>query len=142
LARYGGQPAYWADDVRRLAAALRGALPDERYGVPHDLGEAFGEAAAPGVFQQLVYRFGQLLQVWPALVEVARELRLRGARPAVGVCGAGPVPARRPVRQKVVNCPDRRDSQWPIRDCSPSSPPSRPATTARAGAPPASVTRR
>jgi hypothetical protein len=82
LTRYGGWPPYWADDARMLLAALREALPLEHYVVPADLRGAFGLGEARAAFQGLVRQFGQLLQVWPDMVEAAKGLRARGIRPA------------------------------------------------------------
>jgi hypothetical protein len=82
LAEYGGQPAYWAEDVRGLLAAVREALPRPDV-TPADLRAAFGRERAPEVFRGLVRQFGELLRVWPDLVEAARDLRAGGVRPAV-----------------------------------------------------------
>ncbi len=75
LRQFGGQPDYWANDVRQLLAALAEELPNERYAIPSDLAD--GEH-----FRRLVLKLGQLLQAWPDLVEAARDLRARGLRPA------------------------------------------------------------
>lgn len=84
LRAYGGQPAYWADDVRRVLANLGAALTDPEVAVPWDLGRAFG-GDARAVTQGLVGRFGRLLQAWPDLVEGAQRLRARGVRPAAAL---------------------------------------------------------
>ncbi len=83
LAEQGGQPAYWADDVRGLLAALREALPRPDWAAPTDLSAAFGRERAPELFRGLVRQFGELLRVWPDLVEAARDLRAGGVRLAV-----------------------------------------------------------
>jgi hypothetical protein len=83
LAEYGGRPAYWACDVRGLLAALREALPRSDWAAPADLRAAFGPERAPDLFRGLVRQFGELLRVWPDLVEAARDLRAGGVRLAV-----------------------------------------------------------
>jgi hypothetical protein len=83
LQQFGGQPEYWARDVRGLlglldAEAVRG--PDT---VAWDLAEAFGPDAAHERLQRLVRRLGDLLQAWPGMMAAARALRARGVRLAV-----------------------------------------------------------
>jgi hypothetical protein len=82
LRKYSGEPAWWAADVQRLLAGLRGRLLEADYAVPDDLRQAFGPDYALPVFQRLVARFGRLLQCWPAMVAAARDLRSRDVRPA------------------------------------------------------------
>jgi hypothetical protein len=83
LGAHGGQPPYWAEDVRTLLTALREALPRADWAAPTDLRAAFGLEGARELFRRLVWQFGELLRVWPDLVEAARDLRARGPRPAV-----------------------------------------------------------
>jgi hypothetical protein len=83
LGEHGGQPPCWAEDVRRLLAALREALPQPGWAAPTDLRNVVGAAQAPELFRRLVRQFGDLLRVWPDLVEAARDLRACGGRPAV-----------------------------------------------------------
>lgn len=78
----GGQPAFWADDVRQFLALWKSVLPNLHYAVPHDLVEMAGDDACAG-FQRLVHRFGRLLRVWPDIVDAAKQLRARGRRLAV-----------------------------------------------------------
>src|SRR5262249_36014094 len=68
LRQYGAQPAFWADDVRRLLAVWRELLPGKDYVLPWDLAERFGAGAARELLQRLVLRLGQLLQCWPDMV--------------------------------------------------------------------------
>jgi hypothetical protein len=82
LAEHGGQPPYWAEDVRGLLAALREALPRPDWVAPTDL-RASGVEPARELFRRLVRQFGELLRVWPDLVEAARDLRAGGTRPAL-----------------------------------------------------------
>jgi hypothetical protein len=78
--KFGGQPAWWADDVRRLVRGLHEPLAGDSSWVPVDLSKAFGPDAA-GRWQRLVGGFGQFLQCWPDLVEAAGDLRARNMRP-------------------------------------------------------------
>jgi hypothetical protein len=80
----GGQPVFWAEDVRRLLALWRQTLPQREYVVPSDLVEFFGNDAF-ACLQRLVRRFGRLLQVWPDMVTAARDLRARGRRLGVEI---------------------------------------------------------
>ena len=83
LQRFGGQPDYWADDVRRVLAVFREALPRKEYVIPTDLNACFGPEAAREHFRRLVLQFARLLQAWPDIVEAARDLRAQGVRLAV-----------------------------------------------------------
>jgi hypothetical protein len=82
---FGGQPLYWARDVQRVLGICRAALIDPNFAVPWDLYQTFGADPARERTQRLVGEFGQLLQMWPVLVEGAQALRARGVRPAVAV---------------------------------------------------------
>ncbi|CAN5662191.1 hypothetical protein BH10CYA1_BH10CYA1_51710 [soil metagenome] len=78
LKQYAGIPAYWQADVHMCVTGLREALAEKRYIVGRDLIEVFGLDQARIVQQRLVRRFGELLQSWSAIREVARDLRARG----------------------------------------------------------------
>lgn len=80
LQAFGGEPDFWANDVKHVLAVLREALPSRQYVVASDLREAFGSDEARGRLQGLVRRLGQLLHCWPDMVEAAQELRARGQR--------------------------------------------------------------
>lgn len=80
----GGQPAFWADDVRQFLTLWKSVLPNLHYAVPHDLLETAGDDACAS-FQRLVHRFGRLLRVWPDMVDAAKQLRAGGRRLAVNV---------------------------------------------------------
>jgi hypothetical protein len=80
--KYGGAPAWWAEDVRQVVTVFRESLMSRALCLPGDIGAADLDSAVQAL-QKLVRQFGQLLQAWPALVEAARRLRGRGARLAV-----------------------------------------------------------
>ena len=75
-----GEPQYWAADVARMIERLSTAASAGDYTSPRDL--STGEAADAGrrLGQELVERFGELLEAWPAIVAAARTLRERGLR--------------------------------------------------------------
>jgi hypothetical protein len=74
-----GQPDFWAEDVQRVLVIWRESLADRRYVIPKDLVANFGHEAFCRL-QQLVLRFGRLLQIWTEMVAAARELRTRCRR--------------------------------------------------------------
>jgi hypothetical protein len=79
LRQMQGQPGFWAEDVRRVLAIWQETLPDRRYVAPKDLAAPSSEEAFRRL-QQLVLRFGRLLQIWPEMVGAAHQLRNRGHR--------------------------------------------------------------
>jgi hypothetical protein len=83
LQQFGGGPAFWADDVRRVLRGIQLASAKEESFGASDLREACGNEAPGALLQRLVRRFGQLLRYWPEMMEAARDLRARGIRPAV-----------------------------------------------------------
>jgi hypothetical protein len=73
-------PAFWAEDVRRVIALLWKTTGAEDAIVPRDLQDVRGADAARRLSQELVGRFGQLLEAWPAIADAARRLRAQGRR--------------------------------------------------------------
>lgn len=71
-------PAYWKDDVRAYLRVVAEAVVQPDFFIPSDLEGRAAEKLA--LFQDLVYKFGELLVYWPALVEAAGALRARGDR--------------------------------------------------------------
>ena len=80
LREHRASPAFWADDVRRTIDALRGTVTKRDYIVPRELRNADDAKSARRITPQLVAKFGGLLEAWPALVEAARRLRMKGCR--------------------------------------------------------------
>jgi hypothetical protein len=78
LEEHGGEPAWWADDVKRVTTRLRDQVTGEHFGVPTDLHDGTSPDKARGRFRGLVGRFGHLLTHWHDLSEVAADLRSRG----------------------------------------------------------------
>src|SRR5262249_33285999 len=76
------KPAYWVADMTKCVEMLRLLLFEDFYGtpsaLPKDLVDLFGIDAAWRVFQELMVKFGEVLQYWPQMVETAAELRCQG----------------------------------------------------------------
>jgi hypothetical protein len=80
LHMYGAAPRFWADDVTRMIERLSKATSTEDYIVPRDLRHGHDAETARRLSQELVARFGELLEAWPAIVAAARRLRANGCR--------------------------------------------------------------
>jgi hypothetical protein len=78
LQMYGASPDFWADDVRRMIESMSKTSTTEDYLVPRDLRQGRDVSAACRLAQELVGKFGELLEAWPALVAAATSLRARG----------------------------------------------------------------
>jgi hypothetical protein len=77
---YGAAPRFWADDVTRMIERLSKATSTEDYIVPRDLRHGHDAEEARRLSQELVAKFGELLEAWPAIVAAARRLRANGCR--------------------------------------------------------------
>ena len=75
----GASPAFWADDVNRMIELTTQGSDREDYIIPQDLcrGEP-GEARR--LSQELVGKFGELIEAWPAIFKAALQLRSSGIR--------------------------------------------------------------
>jgi hypothetical protein len=80
LREHGGSPTFWADDARKAIAVLQRTATAHDYIVPWDLGNAGDVDSARRLAQELVRKFGELVEVWPTLVEAAARLRAKGCR--------------------------------------------------------------
>ncbi|HET6574563.1 MAG TPA: hypothetical protein VFG68_13225 [Fimbriiglobus sp.] len=78
LEEFGGEPGWWADDVKRLASRFRDAATSEQFGVPIDLRSEASPDESIHRFQRLIGRFGNLLLHWHDLADAAAGLRFRG----------------------------------------------------------------
>jgi len=76
----GGQPDYWAEDLRTFVRTLRERLTEKDYFTPVDLLARFTPEEALAVTRRVVFNFGRLLQHWPEMVSQAERLRARGVR--------------------------------------------------------------
>jgi hypothetical protein len=80
LRLHDSAPGYWADDVKRMTALLWRATGSDEYIVPRDLRDGREADAARRLSQELIGRFGELLEAWPTIVDAARRLRAQGRR--------------------------------------------------------------
>jgi len=80
LQTYGGSPGFWAEDVRRMVERMSKATTAEDYLVPRDLRDGRDAEEARRLTQELVAKFGELLEAWPTMVAAARLLRTNGCR--------------------------------------------------------------
>ncbi|HEY1191465.1 MAG TPA: hypothetical protein VGE74_27770 [Gemmata sp.] len=82
LEEYGGEPDYWATDVRRLADEYRDLVTRAHFAAPVDLMWGGDPIAGTVRLQRAVGGYGHLLIHWHDLVAAAGELRSRGVTPA------------------------------------------------------------
>jgi hypothetical protein len=80
LHAFGAPPGFWADDVRRMIELTSQASTSEDHLVPRDLRHGRDAGAARQLGQELVGKFGELLEAWPAMVGAAKRLRVKGWR--------------------------------------------------------------
>ena len=80
LRLHDAAPGFWGEDVRRMIALLWKATGADEYIVPRDLREGRGADAARRLSQELIGRFGELLEAWPTIVDAARCLRAQDRR--------------------------------------------------------------
>lgn len=78
LQTYGASPGFWADDVKRMIEVMSKASTDADYLVPQDLRQGRDADTARRLGQELVGKFGELLEAWPTLVDAAKRLRANG----------------------------------------------------------------
>jgi hypothetical protein len=74
------QPEYWASDLKSYRAWIRKTIPDPELDVTDDLLDAVGTTQARILIQEMALKFGQLLQIWPALHRAAIDLHAQGIR--------------------------------------------------------------
>jgi hypothetical protein len=73
-------PSFWATDMKQYGLALRKAMITGDFGMPTELRNGRSAEEANVLTQQLFSQFGELLRVWPAMMDAARELRAKGVR--------------------------------------------------------------
>jgi hypothetical protein len=70
----------WQRDVETYIAHCRLAVTFDDFDIPFDMKGLGSSAEIRVLMQQLIHRYGLLLQAWPAIVEAAKTLRARGTR--------------------------------------------------------------
>jgi hypothetical protein len=79
LRQYAEQPAFWATDLRRDIQTIQLAVAKPDYAIPIDLPEEMRPEEPLRGAQDLVRRYGELVQWWPAIVERAAALSSAGS---------------------------------------------------------------
>jgi len=85
LDSHASPPDYWAEDIHKQVEALREAMTNPDYVVPLDLRLERDMDEARRLSQQFVWKFGQLLDAWPEMVETAKKLRAKGQHLAISI---------------------------------------------------------
>ena len=80
LEEFDASPDFWADDMAHYIDTLREALTREDYVTPTDLLDGRSPEEARRLARRLVFKFGQLLYWWPAIIQAAKSLRAQGRR--------------------------------------------------------------
>ena len=80
LQTYGASPSFWADDVRRMIELMTNASATEDYVIPRDLHRGRDADTTRRLAQELVMKFGELLEAWPTLMAASGRLRASGSR--------------------------------------------------------------
>jgi hypothetical protein len=71
-------PDFFRRDVEDFLLHAHAALAEEDFDIPHDLKAARAPAENRVFMQQLIARYGRLLEEWPAIVEATAALREAG----------------------------------------------------------------
>ena len=80
LKTYDDTPAFWATDLKRYLSTIRHALPRDDYIVPHDISHGRTSDQTILLMQRLIRKYGQLLALWPHMIDAAKSLRGRNLR--------------------------------------------------------------
>ena len=80
LQMHDASPSYWAADVQRVIDLFSEAAGTDDYVIPRDLREGRGRDEARQFSQELIGRFGELVEAWPTIVAAARRLLAQGRR--------------------------------------------------------------
>lgn len=80
LQDYDAPPAYWVTDLEEYLTRMREALAKPDFIVPQDVRSGRSIDDARRLSQRLVLRFGEVLRVWPDVVEATKQLRGEGHR--------------------------------------------------------------
>jgi hypothetical protein len=71
-------PEFWRRDMQSFLDHSREALLHQDFDIPYELKASRPAEENRTLMKQLIGRYGQLLEDWPAMVEVAREFRTQG----------------------------------------------------------------
>lgn len=82
LHKYNYEPDFWVDDLENYLENLHKAVMDGSIIIPRDMRHLGSEETILKALQEHIYKYGQLLIHWPAIVEAAREIKAeRGNNP-------------------------------------------------------------
>jgi hypothetical protein len=73
-------PEFYKRRQQSFRQQLAKALETEEYFIPRDIGDGTTHDETQRAAQRMVFRFGQVLRDWTAIVETAKALRSRGVR--------------------------------------------------------------
>jgi hypothetical protein len=71
-------PDFWREDVEAYIAHVREALTHDDFDIPFDLKGDRSDEANRVLMRELFIRYGRLLQAWPKIVDIAREVHASG----------------------------------------------------------------
>ena len=71
-------PDFWREDLETYITHVREALTHEDFDIPFDLKSERSDEANRILMRELFTRYGRLLQAWPEIVAVAREVHASG----------------------------------------------------------------
>jgi len=67
-------PEFWREDVEAYVAQVREALTHDDFDIPFDLKADRSTESNRVLMRDLFIRYGQLLQAWPEIVSIARDV--------------------------------------------------------------------
>ena len=71
-------PDFWRNDLETYIAHVREALTRDDFDIPFDLKGQRSDEENRTLMRELFIRYGQLLQVWPSIVSITREIHASG----------------------------------------------------------------
>jgi hypothetical protein len=71
-------PEFWRADLEAYVAHVREALTHPDFDIPFDLKGERSDEANRVLMRELFIRYGKLLQAWPKIVSIAREIHASG----------------------------------------------------------------
>ena len=78
LKAHRASPPFWAKDVEAYLAAVRESLTVDDFWLASDLREGRSKQEVLALMRRLILKFGELLKVWPELLQAARSLKNKG----------------------------------------------------------------
>jgi hypothetical protein len=85
LQEHQSSPDFWTNDAEAYLDIVTSAVTTKDYIVPQDVIRSVGVDHAREHSKRLVFKFGELLYWWTAIIDTARRLKLDGTRMATAV---------------------------------------------------------